>query len=118
MIPLTWRTKNHLRSMYFGALAVGADASGGLLAMYLIRESGKKVSLVFKSLEAKFLKRPEDDVHFKCEQGTMIQEMIKETVQTGQRITKPLTITATTPKLTGDDPVATFVLALSLKSQR
>src|SRR5262245_29826808 len=32
-IPLTWRSKNHLGSMYFGALCVGADLAGGLLAL-------------------------------------------------------------------------------------
>ncbi len=32
-IPLGWRTRNHLGSMYFGALATGADLVGGLLVM-------------------------------------------------------------------------------------
>ncbi len=28
-IPFAWLAKNHLRSMYFGALCIGADAAGG-----------------------------------------------------------------------------------------
>ena len=35
-IPLRRRTKNHLNSMYFGALSVGADITGGFLAMMCI----------------------------------------------------------------------------------
>ncbi len=33
-IPLKRRTKNHLGSMYFGALCVGADCAPGAFAMY------------------------------------------------------------------------------------
>src|SRR4051794_40679439 len=50
-IPLTRRSKNHLGSMYFGALAAGADAAGGLIAWKLGDEfaaKGRKISLVFK----------------------------------------------------------------------
>ena len=30
-MPHTWRTKNHLGSIYFGALAIGADLAGAFL---------------------------------------------------------------------------------------
>ena len=45
-------TRNHWGSMYFGALAIGADCAGGLLAVEHIRRSGGRVSLVFKSFQA------------------------------------------------------------------
>ena len=35
-IPCTYRTKNHLGSMYFGVLCTGADLAGGIMAMRLI----------------------------------------------------------------------------------
>ncbi|HTL11154.1 MAG TPA: DUF4442 domain-containing protein, partial [Bdellovibrionota bacterium] len=57
-IPLRRRAKNHLNSMYFGALAAGADCAGGLMAMRLIRADGNRASLVFKDFHAEFLKRP------------------------------------------------------------
>ena len=44
-IPLNWRTKNHLGSMYFAALSAGADISGGLLAMEVIKKSKKNIHL-------------------------------------------------------------------------
>ena len=50
-IPLRRWTRNHLGSMYFGALAIGADCAGGLLAMDAIRRSGGGVSLVFKAFQ-------------------------------------------------------------------
>src|SRR4051812_37497364 len=66
-IPLNRRTRNHLGSMYFGTLAIGADCAGGLIAMRLIQAEKAKVSLVFKDFKAEFLKRPEGDVHFTSE---------------------------------------------------
>ena len=40
-IPLNRRTRNHYGSMYFGALAVGADISVGLFAMSLVKKAAQ-----------------------------------------------------------------------------
>ena len=117
-IPLNYWTKNHLGSMYFGTLAIGADLGGGLIATHLIKKSGKKIMLVFKDFKADFLKRPESDVHFSCNDGEEIQKVINETIKTGKRVNTPMKITATCPKLFGKEPVAQFVLTLSLKAEQ
>ena len=44
-IPLRRRTKNHLNSMYFGALSVGADITGGFFAMMCIQQSKRPLPL-------------------------------------------------------------------------
>lgn len=44
-IPLRRRTKNHLGSMYFGALCAGADCAAGAFAMHLIKQQPKHISL-------------------------------------------------------------------------
>lgn len=114
-IPLKRRTKNHLNSMYFGVLAVGADVAGGFMAMSKAQESGKEVSLAFKGVEGQFLKRPEADVHFICEDGKLIDEMLEKTFATGERVNQAVKITAICPSLHGDEPMAEFKLTLSLK---
>jgi acyl-coenzyme A thioesterase PaaI-like protein len=43
-IPLSRRSRNHLGSMYFGALCAGADLAGALTAMRAIDATGRKVS--------------------------------------------------------------------------
>ncbi|RXJ74664.1 DUF4442 domain-containing protein [Veronia nyctiphanis] len=116
MLPLTRRTKNHHNSMYMGALAVGADIAGGYLAYYKTRKENKKVSLAFKSMKGEFLKRPEADVVFTCDQGDVIDNMLEETFRTGQRINKDVEIVATCPTLHGDEPMAVIHLTLSLKA--
>ena len=114
-IPLRRRTKNHLNSMYFGVLAVGADIAGGFLAMSKAQESGKKISLAFKEVEGQFLKRPEADVLFTCRDGKLIDAMLAEAIESGERINKPVRIVATCPSLSGDEPMANFDLTLSIK---
>ncbi|RCS73217.1 DUF4442 domain-containing protein [Vibrio casei] len=114
-IPLTQATKNHLHSMYFGALAVGADAAGGFLAISKSEQMGKKISLAFKAVKAEFLARPEADVVFVCNDGKLIDQMLAETIETGLRVNQPVTITALCPSLHGDEPMAIFELTLSVK---
>ena len=115
-IPLRRWTRNHLGSMYFGALAIGADCAGGLLAMNQIKRSGSKISLIFKSFQATFLKRPESDVYFICEDGKTISDQVRRTLATEERITESMAIQAAVKTADGSfDPVATFILELSLK---
>lgn len=114
-IPLGFWTKNHLGSMYFGVLAMGADCAGGVIALDLIRKSGKKIGFIFKDFKADFLRRAEADVHFHCADGTKIRRIIAQTLKTGERANATLAITATTPEISGDEPVAKFLITLSLK---
>ncbi len=118
-IPLRRWTRNHLGSMYFGALAIGADCAGGLLAMDAIRRSGGGVSLVFKAFQASFLKRPESDVYFICEEGAAIRDQVRRALESPERITEPMHMQAAvrTPD-GGFEPVAEFTLELSLKRTR
>ena len=46
-ISLRRRTKNHVGSMYFGALAVGADITGGYLALHHTNKINKRINLLF-----------------------------------------------------------------------
>lgn len=114
-IPLRRRNKNHLNSMYFGVLAVGADVAGGFLAMSKAKDNKKKISLAFKEVEGRFLKRPEADVVFTCTAGKEIDDILQESSRTGERVNRPVKIIATCPTMSGDEPMAEFDLMLSIK---
>jgi acyl-coenzyme A thioesterase PaaI-like protein len=114
-IPLGYRTKNHVGSMYFGALAVGADLAGGLNAAFYGRKHHPKVQVLFRDLHADFLKRADGDVHFVCNDGRLINETVAQADLTGERFTIPVEIVATVPEKYGTEPVARFKLGLSLK---
>ena len=115
-IALNRRTKNHINSMYFGALSVGADITGGFLAMMCIQKSKRKVALIFKDFKADFLKRAEGDVHFRCNQGSNIVNLVEKTIKSGQRESMIVNIDAYVPSISSD-LVATFELTLSLKEK-
>ena len=115
-IPLNRKTKNHLGSMYFGALSVGADITGGFLAMRCIQKSKRQVALIFKDFKADFLKRAEGDVHFKCNQGADISHLVEKTIESGNRENMIVHIDASVPSIS-KELVAKFELTLSLKEK-
>ncbi len=114
-LPLRRRSRNHLNSMYFGALSVGADLAGGLHGFYHADQAQCKISLVFKSFQAQFLRRPESDVYFVCSEGELVKQMIEESKASGERVNKPINIKAYMNYLTQPEEVANFILELSIK---
>ena len=116
-VPLRRKTGNHLRSMYFGALTIGADCAAGLIAMKLIRNSKENISLIFKRMEAEFLKRAEGDVYFICDQGRDIASLVTAASQSTARVELPVSVVAMVPDRLGEEPVAQFTLVLSLKKR-
>jgi acyl-coenzyme A thioesterase PaaI-like protein len=114
-IPLGLRSRNHLGSMYFGALHVGADLAAGLAAVRAIQQGRRKVNLLFADSRAEFLKRADGDVVFRSAQGPEIRRAVEQADATGERVTLPVEVVATVPQKYGDEPVARFTLGLSLK---
>lgn len=114
-IPLRWRSRNHVGSMYFGALCAGADVAGGLGAAREIRERHPRVGLIFADVRGQFLKRADGDVRFTCADGRRVAEAVAEADRTGERVALPVEVVATVPAKYGEEPVARFTLGLSLK---
>ena len=116
-IPLNWRTRNHVQSMYIGVFTVGADLTGGLLTLRSIQKRKRKVVLIFKDFHANFFKRAEQDVIFICKDGAEIDYAVQQAVDKGERINLPINITAMLSQDTEDEPVANFRLTLSIKDR-
>ena len=113
-MPFRKIIKNHLGSVYFGALSIGADACIDMLATHKIMKSKKKINLIFKGFHAEFLKRAEGPVIFVCTEGRLIGQMIDEALTTGERVNQSIKATA----YVHDEAVAEFELILSLKQQK
>lgn len=117
VIPLNWRTRRRdIHAMYIGTLCMGADVAGGLMAFDLVARSKERVSFIFKDLKGEFLKRAEDDVHFVCEDGALIADLMRRTIESGERQEATLHVVATVPTRLAE-PVARFSLTLSLKKR-
>ena len=115
-IPLLRRNKNHVGSMYLGALSVGADITSAMLALGIIRSSKQKIIPIFKDFHADYLKRAEGDVHFVCNEGGLIRKMLNEVIQKNIRVNKKIIVNAYVPDKLGNEVVAKFSLTLSLKA--
>lgn len=111
-IKLRRRTKNHLSSMYFGSLAVGADVAAGLHAFYFAELAGEKISFAFKSVNGEFLKRATTDVVFISKDGLVVKETFKEAMETKERINRKVNVGVMDAN---QEIVAKFVLEISVK---
>lgn len=111
-IRLRRKTRNHLRSMYFGALAVGADIAGGIHAFYFAELSGFKVSFAFKGMHAEFIQRAESDVIFESNEGELVRNAILKSKSTGERVNESINVSAYNLK---NEVVAKFQMIVSVK---
>lgn len=119
-IRLGWRSRNHLRSMYFGALCVGADLAGALMAMRLSEglcaedDHSTPVSVVFRDVKGSFVRRSEQHTLFICEDGDKILACAREAHLTSQR--QDVEVEVKAYEQISKQLVAHFKLVLSLKA--
>lgn len=84
-IPLNFVTKNHVRTMYFGALAMGAELSVAVPILNAMFIEKKKISFIFKNVKCEFLKRADTDVIFEYASIDKSRELIEKALQSGER---------------------------------
>ena len=101
--------------MYFGALCTGADAAAALIGLKATQKAAGRIAIIFKDVQAEFLKRAEADVHFACGQGLEIVELLRKANASGERESLAVNVVATVPTLLGSEPVARFTLTLSVR---
>ncbi|MFO0494098.1 MAG: DUF4442 domain-containing protein [Flavobacteriia bacterium] len=111
-IRLRRKTRNHLQSMYFGALAVGADIAGGIHAFYFAEMSGSKVSFAFKGMQAEFVQRAESHIIFESIEGELVRNAILKSKSTGERVNESINVSAFNIK---NELVAKFQMIVSVK---
>lgn len=110
-MPLRRRTKNHVGSMYFGAMVVGAELTPGIVAIRLFHQRNLKPSFLFSQFSAKFLKRADDDVYFIFEEGQKIADAIDQAIKTKERQSVDLTMKG----ICREEVIANFTITISLK---
>jgi acyl-coenzyme A thioesterase PaaI-like protein len=111
-IKLKRRTKNHLNSMYFGALAVGADVAGGIHAFYYAEKMNKKISFAFKGMNAQFIKRAETDCVFVSNDGKKVEAAVLLSIKTQERVNETTKVIVYN---LANEVVAEFEMIVSIK---
>lgn len=115
-IPLGYKTKNHVGSMYFGALAVGAELSIAAAAVFAIREAQQPVDFIFKDFRCEFLKRGDGRVHFHSHEVAEVKELIRQACLNPERLEKKFTGYATVPSKSSE-PILRYELTMSVKNR-
>jgi hypothetical protein len=113
---LDWRTQNHLRVMYFGALAMGAELSIALKAIQEIQKSKQKIDFIFQDFDAQFLKRADNHVHFICDEAAGVAALIEKAKNSPDRFAQKFAGYAVVEGKP-DIPVLKYNLTLSVKNR-
>lgn len=111
-VSLRRSTKNHLGSMYFGSMMVGAELAAGVFVLSWMSLNKEKFSFVFSKADGDFILRAETDIIFHCENGLEVFELFDLSRETGERQSGKLNVYATN---TLNEKVATFSFTLSVR---
>ena len=74
--------------MYWAVQGMAAEFSTGFLCATKIQQTGQKISMLVVHQEAEFTKKAVGRIHFTCQQGREIDDIIKRAIETkeGQSI--------------------------------
>lgn len=117
LIPYKRRNRNHVKSIYIGALSVGADLCVGLFAMHLIRKINPGIILIFKDLSCDFIKKAMGPTEFVCTQAEEMKALVEKANQTGERQTQTFSGQAFSRVGNTQEHVMNFSITLSIKAR-
>lgn len=79
-----WINQNPFNSMFWAVQGMAAELVTGAMVSDQIRESGQKISMLVQNNNANFSKKATGKITFTCEDGHLIAEALKKTIQTGE----------------------------------
>ncbi len=82
-----WINQNPFRSMFWAVQGMAAELATGTMVMGAIANSGKKISMLVANNNATFSKKATGKITFVCNDGHLIQDAIKKTIETGEGAT-------------------------------
>ncbi|NAS32876.1 DUF4442 domain-containing protein [Flavobacteriaceae bacterium R38] len=77
-----WINQNPFNSMFWAVQGMAAELSTGAMVATQIRNSGHKISMLVASNNASFSKKATGRIAFTCNEGHLIEEAIKKTIET------------------------------------
>lgn len=83
-VPFKWLTQNPFRSTYFASLAMAAEMSTGVLSLAHLHKLKPPVSMLVVKLESNYFKKAVGRTTFTCVDGSLIQQTIARSIETGE----------------------------------
>ena len=79
-----WFNQNPFKSMYFAVQAMAAELSTGVLVMYHINNSNRKISMLVTGNSASFTKKARGRIIFTCNDGPVVEAALIKAIETGE----------------------------------
>ncbi|AIG29572.1 DUF4442 domain-containing protein [Flavobacterium psychrophilum] len=79
-----WANQNPFKSMYFAVQAMAAELTTGAMVMLHIQKSKQKISMLVANNKGNFTKKATGRITFICNDGHLIEEAVKKTIETGE----------------------------------
>jgi hypothetical protein len=82
-VKLRWFNQNPFNSLYFAVQAMAAELTTGALVMRKIKESGENISMLVANNKGNYTKKARGRITYICNDGFLIDQAIKKTIETG-----------------------------------
>ena len=79
-----WINQNPFNSMFWAVQGMAAELTTGALVMSKVKASGNKMSMLVTSNNATYSKKATGRIHFTCNQGKDIDDLISKAIETGE----------------------------------
>ncbi|MGD1946736.1 MAG: DUF4442 domain-containing protein [Croceivirga sp.] len=79
-----WFNQNPFNSMFWAVQGMAAEFTTGILVSTAIRQSGRKISMLVQNNNANFSKKATGRITFSCDDGHLIADALKKTIDTGE----------------------------------
>ncbi|TWO32571.1 DUF4442 domain-containing protein [Seonamhaeicola sediminis] len=79
-----WINQNPFKSMFWAVQGMAAELSTAAIMIGKIQESGKNISMLVVSNQAKYTKKATGRIKFTCSQGQLIDETLYNAIETGE----------------------------------
>ena len=79
-----WANQNPFKSIYFAVQAMAAELSTGAIVMLHIQKSKRNISMLVANNKGNFSKKATGRITFTCNDGHLIEDAVKKTIETGE----------------------------------
>lgn len=83
-VKYKWMNQNPFNSMYFAVQSMAAELTTGAIVIKKIKESGENISMLVTNHNGKFTKKAVGLITFTCNDGVLIDDALKKTIETGE----------------------------------
>ncbi|ADX68331.1 MULTISPECIES: YiiD C-terminal domain-containing protein [Weeksella] len=113
-VEFDFLNQNPFQSMFWAVQGMAAEFSGGMMLLNKVQESGANISTLVVHQESTFTKKAVGKIVFTCSDGELMDEKIKEAIETQEGVTFQVSSVGTDEE---GDVVAKFLFTWSIKAR-